>query len=166
VDDGDQRQGGGGRRLLHLRAELLLALLPTATVLGVFGLIEAFGGQRLLFASLASSAFLVYRDPEHQMNTVRSLLAAHAAAVAAGLLGAAALGPGYAAASAAMTATIVAMVLLDAVHPPAVSTALGFAFRPESAGTVGLFALAVGLVAALVALQRAALWLLRRSSAG
>lgn len=47
-----------GRARLPLKAELLLAIAPTATVLIVFGLVEVLSNQRLLFASLASSAFL------------------------------------------------------------------------------------------------------------
>ena len=49
----------GMRLRLSLRGEFALALLPTATVLGVhgvlgvLGLVEALSRQRLLFASLA-----------------------------------------------------------------------------------------------------------------
>ncbi|WP_197446568.1 HPP family protein [Tautonia plasticadhaerens] len=61
-----------------------------------------------------------------------------------------------------MVATIVLMIALDVVHPPAVSTSLAFAFRAGDAGNVTLFALAVGITALLVVLQRAALWQLVR----
>jgi hypothetical protein len=50
------------RRRLNLQGEFILALMPTITVLGVFGLVEVFTQQHLLFASLASSAFLIYLD--------------------------------------------------------------------------------------------------------
>jgi hypothetical protein len=43
------------QRPLNVRDELLLALLPTATVVPTLGVIEAFGGQHLL--------------PEHQLPT-------------------------------------------------------------------------------------------------
>src|SRR6476659_1016402 len=50
------------RRRLNLKGELLLALAPTVTVLGVLGLVEVLSQQRLLFASLSASAFLIYLD--------------------------------------------------------------------------------------------------------
>ena len=115
--------------------ELLLALLPTATVLAVLGLVEALNRQRLLFASLASSAFLIYLDPRHATNAVRTLVLAQVSAAALGLAAFLALGPGYASAGAAMVATIVLMVVADAVHPPAVSTSLAFAPAPATRAT-------------------------------
>jgi hypothetical protein len=48
------------RKHLTLRDELILALLPTLVVLGVLAFVEVLSRQRLLFASLASSAFLIY----------------------------------------------------------------------------------------------------------
>ena len=62
-----------GRQRLGWRSELLLVLLPTGTVLLVLGLVEAFSRQRLLFASLAASAFLIYLEPQHGTNSVRTL---------------------------------------------------------------------------------------------
>ncbi len=150
------------RRRLDLKGELTLALLPTLTVIVVLALVETLGGQRLLFACLASSAFLIYLDPLHAMNTVRTLVLAHAVAAVSGLLAYALVGSGYTAAGVAMIATILAVILLDAVHPPAISTALTFAFRVPSENTIALFALAVGVTAGLVVLQRAALWMLAR----
>ena len=44
-----------------------MAALPTVTVLGVFLLVEVFTRQTFLFASLASSAFLIYKEPENGM---------------------------------------------------------------------------------------------------
>lgn len=154
----------GLRRRLDLRGELMLALLPTVTVLLVLALVEAVSRQRLLFASLASSAFLIYLDPQHGMNSVRTLVLAQMLASLVGLAAFAALGPGYLAAALAMVVTIVATILLDAVHPPAVSTALSFALRAGDESNVALFAMAVGITAALVGLERAALWLLARHS--
>ena len=61
------------RQRLGLRGELFLALLPTLTVLGVFAFVEVLSQQRLPFASLASSAFLIYLDPQYGMNSVRAL---------------------------------------------------------------------------------------------
>lgn len=151
---------GSLRRRLRLRHELVLALLPTVMVLCVLGLLEVLSRQRLLFASLASSAFLIYLDPKHGTNTVRTLTASHLAAALIGL-GADRLMPGgYAAAAIAMVATILFMVLADVVHPPAVSTALSFAFRTADAQSLVLFSLALVVIILLVALQRSVLWTL------
>jgi len=61
-------------------------------------------------------------------------------------------------------ATIALMILLDAMHPPAVATALSFAFRSGQVSNLLLFALAVGITVLLVALQRLAVWQLARYS--
>lgn len=146
---------------LGLRAELALALLPTATVLIVLGLMKSLAQQRLLFGSLASSAFLIYLDPGHGTNQARTLVASHLLAAVLGLATAAVLGHGYPAA-AAMGGSILLMIVLDAVHLPAVSTSLGFAFRTGGESDLTLFALALSIMVVLVALQRAATWLLAR----
>ena len=151
------------RRRLHWRHELLLVLLPTITVLAVVALVERFSQQRLLFASLASSAFLIYLDPLHGTNSTRTLLIAQLGGAAAGFLAFIGIGAGYGAAAAAMIATIVLMIAFDAVHPPAVSTALSFGFRAGTDNNLLLFGLAVGLVAVLIALERSSLWLLARA---
>lgn len=152
-----------GRARQSLGAELLLAALPTVTVLMVFALVERLTRQRLLFASLASSAFLIYLDPEHATNQVRTLVLAQIGGALIGFAALTWLGPGYAAAGLAMTATIGALVVLDLVHPPAVSTALAFAFQDTKEKNIVLFGLAVGMIAVLVALERACLWLVHRS---
>ncbi len=64
-----QRHGMGG--------ELLLAVPPTLVVLGAVFAVELLRHERVLYASLASSAFLVYRDPGHRMNTIRVMVTAH-----------------------------------------------------------------------------------------
>lgn len=146
----------------NLRAELALALLPTATMLIVLWGVEAFSHQRLLFASLASSAFLIYLDPTHRTNSTKTLVLSQ---IMAGLIGYGAghwLGPGYLAAAGAMILAIALMIGLDALHPPAVSTALSFAFRSGPESNLLLFALAVGLIAVLVILQRATTFLAAR----
>lgn len=150
-----------------MKEELLLALLPTATVLTVLAEIKIFSRQRLFFASLASlasGAFLIYLDPHHNTTTVRALASSHALAATAGLVAFLTLGHGHGdgAASAAMVVTIVLMVLLDVVHPPAVSTSLTFAPRAGTERDIVLVALALGMIVALVALQRSAVWLLAR----
>lgn len=59
-----------------------------------------------------------------------------------------------------MAVTIVAMISLDAVHPPAVGTALSFAFRSNDVGVLALFLLSLLVIVILVVLQRAVLRLL------
>jgi CBS-domain-containing membrane protein len=152
------------RQRLGWRGEFALAFLPTLTMLVVLALVEALTRQRLLFASLAASAFLIYLDPRHPANGVRTLIGAQLLAAVAGLGGFLVFGHGYAAAAAAMGTTIAGMVLADIVHPPAVSTSLAFALRSGAASNLALLALAVAVTAWLVILERAALWLLARLS--
>ena len=150
------------RRRLHLKDEFILAMLPTITVLSVFSLLEALSSQRLLFASLAASAFLIYLDPQHNTNNVRTLVVSQMMAATVGLLTYLGLGPGYLSGGSAMVITITMMILLDSVHPPAVSTTLAFAFRAGHASNLALFGLAVLITALLVILERFTLWLLAR----
>jgi CBS-domain-containing membrane protein len=149
------------QRRLSVRDKLLLALLPTATVLPMLGVIEALGRHHLLCSSLASSAFLAYLDPRNEMNGVRSLVISQMTSAGAGWLMWLLLGGKYAAAASAIPLAILLMILLNAVHPPAVSTALAFAMDPDPTGSIVLFALAVGITALLVVLQRAVSWFLR-----
>ena len=128
IDPGSRRSRRLRRRL-GLKGEFALALLPTLTVLVVLALVEALSQQRLLFASLASSAFLIYLDPEHGMNEARTLVVSQLLAAAIGAAGYMLLGSGYASAGTAMVLTIALMILLDTVHPPAVATAMSFALR-------------------------------------
>lgn len=154
---------GANRRLrqhLGLRGEFALALLPTVTILLVLGLVEVLSRQRLLFASLASSAFLIYLDPQHGTNAVRTLVTAHLLSAMIGFATFLALGPGYSSAGAAILLTITMMILLDVVHPPAVSTSLSFALRSGNENNLVLFGLAVGITALLVLMERFALWIL------
>jgi CBS-domain-containing membrane protein len=152
------------RQRLTLKGELALATAPTATVLGVFALVEVLSRQRLLFASLASSAFLIYLDPQHGTNTMRTLTIAQIMAAIIGWMTYLILGSGYLSGGIAMVVTIVLMILLDVVHPPAVSTSLSFALRAGNENNVVLFGLAVGITALLVALERFTLWVLARHS--
>lgn len=59
---------------------------------------------------------------------------------------------------------MVVAIVLDAVHPPAVSTSLSFAFKAGHENNLVLFGLAVGVPTALVGLERLALWMLARNS--
>lgn len=152
------------RRRLGLRRELMLAVAPTLTVLLVLALVEAVSNQRLLFASLASSAFLIYLDPEHSVNQARTLLLAQLGAAIIGMLSFLLLGPGYVSAGTAMVLATVAMILCDAVHPPAVATALSFGLKAGDTSNLALFCLALGITAVLLALQKLTLWLVVRST--
>jgi CBS-domain-containing membrane protein len=140
--------------------QLLLALLPTGTVLFMLGFFEALGREHLLCASMASSAFLVYRDPEHETNAARALVMSQMTAASIGWVMWSLLGPGFASASTATAATILVMILFNAVHPPAVSTALAFAMRTDGNSNIALFGLAVAMTAVLLLLKHAVLWFL------
>lgn len=153
------------RQRLSLKDEFILATLPTLAILLVLGLIETLSQQRVLFASLASSAFLIYLDPQHGANSVRSLVMSHLTAALVGVGMDNLLGAGYDAAGAAMVATIVIMIAVDAVHPPAIGTALSFAFRPDNSGALPLFLLALLTIVILVLLQRGVLYILGRLTA-
>lgn len=148
------------RRNISWKGELALVLLPTAVILAVLGLVEALTHQRLLFASLASSAFLIYLDPQHGTNTVRTLVFSQFLAATVGFLTHTILGAEYLSVGTAVVATIGLMLLFDAVHPPAVATGLSFAWRAGDERNLVLFALALGITATLVVLQRAAVWTL------
>ncbi|MBC1225329.1 HPP family protein [Nostoc sp. UCD121] len=152
------------RRRLTLKGEFALASMPTLVILTVLALVEVLSRQRLLFASLASSAFLIYLDPQHGTNTVRTLVISQILAASIGLFTYLALGPGYLSAGSAMILTIVLMILLDVVHPPAVATSLSFALKAGNENNLVLFGLAVGIIATLVLLERCALWLLTHYS--
>ncbi len=154
-----------GRRRLRLKDELALALVPATLVIVVLALIDALSTQRILFASLSSSAFLIYLDPQHGTNTVRTLTMSHLTAAVSGLIIDAILGNSYVAAGTAMAVTILLMIVLDVVHPPAVSTALTFAFRSENAQTLVLFLLSLLVIALLVVMQRAVVKLFTRFTA-
>jgi len=149
-----------------LKGELLLAAMPTLTVLLVLALVEALSNQRLLFASLASSAFLIYLNPEHAVNSVRTLLLAQIGSATIGLICFQTLGAGYLSGGAAMVMAIGMMILTDSMHPPAVSSALSFGLKSGEESNLLLFCMAVGITGMLVIIQRSALWLLRRFDKG
>lgn len=150
------------RRRFGTRDEIKLALLPTAVVLLVFILVEELSNQRLLFASLASSAFLIYLDPEHGTNRVRTLVISQMLAAGIGLGLYLLFGPHYYTAAVSMILTIFLMVLLDAMHPPSVATALSFAFNAGNESNILLFGLAVVITAILVGLAKAMVWLIAK----
>ncbi len=148
------------RRRLDVRGELVLALLPTVIMLTVLAMVEVLSRQCLLLASLASSAFLIYLEPKHSTNSIRTLFISQMMAATVGLVMYLILGPGYVSGGSAMVITIVLMILLDVVHPPAVSTSLSFAFRAGNETNLVLFGLAVAITALLVIMERLMLWFL------
>jgi CBS-domain-containing membrane protein len=148
------------RSRLSLQGEFALALAPTVVILVVLAFVEALSRQRLLFASLASSAFLIYLDPQHGTNTVRTLTISQLMAATIGLVTYLLFNSSYLGAGIAMVLTITLMIVLDAVHPPAVATSLSFALRAGNETNLALFGLAVGVIALLIALERCVLWLL------
>jgi len=149
-------------RRLTVRQEFALAVLPTVVVLVLLEFVEALSNQRVIFASLASSAFLIYLDPQHPTNSMRSIVLSHLIAALCGAAANWAFGAGYSAAAVAMIATIMSMIVADAVHPPAVGTSLTFAFRPTDVTVLSLFVLCLAVIAILVALQNGSLRLLKR----
>lgn len=152
------------RNRLSLKDEFVLALLPTMIVLIVYLLVEALSKQRLLFASLASSAFLIYLDPQHGTNSIRTLVLSQMTAAIAGLVIYLLAGPHYMAAALSMVFTIFFMIVFDAMHPPAVATAISFAFRADDESNLVLFGLAVAVMAILVVLAKITLWLLAKAN--
>jgi len=80
---------------------------------------------------------------------------AHLLAAGIGFVAYLALGPGYLSGGGALVVTIVLMIVLDVVHPSAVSTALSFVFRAGDERSLVLFALAVGMIAVLVVVEQA-----------
>ncbi|MBW4502341.1 MAG: HPP family protein [Scytonema hyalinum WJT4-NPBG1] len=150
------------RSRLDLKGELALATAPTVLILTVLALVEVLSRQHLLFASLASSAFLIYLDPQHGTNTARTLVLSQMMAATIGLIMCSIFGSGYISGGIAMSITIVLMIVLDVVHPPAVSTSLSFALRAGNESNLVLFGLAVGITASLVGLERFALWILAK----
>jgi CBS-domain-containing membrane protein len=150
------------RRRLGLKGEFILAFAPTTVVFLVFAMVKVLTDQPLLFASLASSAFLIYLDPQHATNTVRTLSLSQMMAATIGVVTHLLFGVGYLSGGVAMILTIFLMIIVDSVHPPAVSTSLSFAFRAGDASNLMLFGLAVAIIVILIVLQHIVLWLLAR----
>ncbi len=130
--------------------------------MAVFLLVQVFTQQTFLFASLASSAFLIYKEPENGMNQVKTLVPAHLAAAAVGLGTFFVFGEGLLSGGVSMALTIALLVTLGIVHPPAVSSSLAFAFRAHQESEFVIFVLAVSMVAALFIIERFTVVLLHR----
>ena len=150
-------------RRFDIKTEIALAVMPATIIIAVLLLLEAFSKQQLLFSSLASSAFLIYLEPKHPTNSIRTLAIAQLSAAIIGYLMYLLLGPGYFSAAASMIIAIAVMIVTHAMHPPAVSSALIFAFQPTRINTLMMFFFAVLLLVILIVLQRASLWIIKKS---
>ncbi|HWV23819.1 MAG TPA: HPP family protein [Thermomicrobiales bacterium] len=157
-------EGGSrvGRPRLPLPDELTLAILPTLTVLLVLWTGDVFANRHVLFAALASSAFLIYMDPMHGTNRLPVLILSHLLGAVAGMGAVWWLGYSAAAAGLAVGVTIAIMVGANIMHPPAIGTSLSFAFHSGLDDHITLFLLALGMVVILGVLQRITQYLLVR----
>ena len=140
----------------------MLAALPALTVMGIFLALKVFSRQTFLFASLASSAFLIYQDPENGMNETKVMVPAHITAALVGFEAFLIFGEGYQSGAVAMGLPVTLLILFGIMHPPAVSTSLIFASRVQQAKTLLIFLLALIMVAVLYVIQRVAVALLHR----
>ena len=150
-------------RRYDLQTDVLLALMPASVMEGVLLLLNLFGKQEALFSSLASNAFLIYLNPQHPANSVRTLIIAQLSAAAIGYLVYIVMGAGYTTAAISMIIAIAVMIIAKAMHPPAVSTALVFAFQHTKPNTLLMFFFTVCLLVILVVLQSVSVWLIKRS---
>jgi CBS-domain-containing membrane protein len=150
-------------RRFNFKTEILLAVMPATMIIAVLMLLEVFTNQKLLFSSLASSAFLIYMDPKHPTNRVRTLVIAQISAALIGYLIYLLLGPGYLSAAVSMILAITVMIATKAMHPPAVSSAMIFAFQYTKPNTLMLFMMAVLLLVMLIVLQKASIWILKKT---
>ena len=146
-----------------MKTEIMLATMPAVMIIAVLLLLETFSKQQLLFSSLASSAFLIYLDPKHPTNSIRTLIIAQMSASVIGYLFFLFTGPGYLSAALSMIVAIAVMILAKAMHPPAVSSAMIFAFQYSKPDTLMLFLFAVLLLVILVVLQRTSIWIIKRA---
>src|SRR3954452_17987755 len=126
-------------RRYDLQTDILLAIMPAAIMIAVLLLLDTFGKQEILFSSLASSAFLIYLEPNHPTNNVRTLLISQLSASVIGYVVYVAVGPGYTSAAISMIISILVMIFAKAMHPPAVSTPLVFAFQHTKPNTLLMF---------------------------
>lgn len=149
---GPGRDRRGSHTIVHASRGARARDAADGDMLLVLLVVEQLAEQRLLFAWLASSAFLIYVDPGHVTNRVRTLLLAHGSAATIGAGVDLLFGTGYVPAAISMTAAILVTLAFRAVHPPAISTALTFAFRPGDADKWAIFMAALAIIAMLVVL--------------
>lgn len=150
------------KRDFTFKEELILVTIPTIIILTVLGLVDELNKQKILFTSLSASAFLIYLDPHHDTNSVRTLIISQISAATVGLVFYNVIGPGYLSGGISMVITIIICIAFKAVHPPAISTALSFAFRSGDTSTLLIFGLAVLITSILVLLEKLSIWTIKR----
>jgi CBS-domain-containing membrane protein len=150
------------RQMRTWGGQIVTVVFPTLTVLVVLAILEGVTRHPLLFTSLGSSAFLGHVDPRPGKRAVLVLLVTQLAGAILGLVAFTVVGPGYTAAGVAVFAVTLGMVAADTLHPPAVSTALAFAFKAEADRNLALFGTALAATAAMVTVGRVAFWLVDR----
>lgn len=146
----------------NVKTEFLLALFPTVIVISILYFVKTFTREPVLFSSLAASSFLIYLDPTHQANSIRSLIISQITAAIAGYGAYVLFGAGYSAAVCAMAITVAVMVFTHAMHPPAVASSLLFAFKYTKFNIVLLFLLTMSILVVLILLQRSSVWVINR----
>ncbi|MDX1664458.1 MAG: HPP family protein [Candidatus Promineifilaceae bacterium] len=145
------REGRKRRTIKRYSAEHLAAV-AIATVLSVVAIIfvvQELATRPILVASLGSSAFLLYFQPRNEVNNFKPLVFGHLLAAVTGY-GANLLFPEpYLSVASGLAVTVLLLAALRLVHPPAISTSLVFAYRPEQAVAIVTFGLTLAVVVAL-----------------
>ncbi len=134
------------------RRLVAVSVATIATVLLLIFVVQDLARQPVLVTSLASSAFLLYYQPQNEVNRFKPLVFGHALAAGVGFVASLLLPLPYVATAVGIATTVVLMSLLRIVYPPAISTTLVFAYRPHDVTVIVTFlgTLAVVLVLALV----------------
>ena len=140
------------RRTIKRYSVQHLAAVSIATVLSVIAVIfvvQELASRPILVASLGSSAFLLYFQPRNEVNNFRPLVLGHLLAAATGYGANLLLPEPYLSVATGLAVTVLLLTGLRLVHPPAISTSLVFAYRPEQAEAIVTFGLTLLVVVAL-----------------
>lgn len=143
------------------------AALAAVAMLVVLMLVDSVA-DAVLAAGLASSVFIVFLTPSARRANLRHLIGGHLHGLIVGVLGATLLFNSHLlpvpadlsqwsvsiVAAVCLGLVILLMAVTDTDHPPAAATTLGFALRDLDWTLVGLFALAVLLLACLKVVMR------------
>ncbi|MHB1416124.1 MAG: HPP family protein, partial [Chloroflexota bacterium] len=119
------------------------------TVVGAIFLVQGLARQPILITSLASSAFLFYYQPLNEVNRFAPLVFGHLLAAGVGFLAALFLPVPYASTAVSIAGTVVLLMVLRLVHPPAISTSLVFSYQPHGVPALLTFALVLFIIAVL-----------------
>jgi CBS-domain-containing membrane protein len=129
----------------------VVTVATMVTILVVLIIDQDVGKQPLLVASLASSSFLMYYQPLNEVNRFGPLVLGQLTCAVFGFLANLLLRDPLSSAAVAVSFSVVAMMLLRIVHPPAVATSLVFAYRPHGVSALGTFFLTLLVVLVLAA---------------